>query len=271
MKKIWMLWALALLLMASCHGGDSQHTARIDGMEFDSIVADTTIRLVADDGQSPTCHIRLNIQYAKGGKEAEALNDSLIHGGLLVPDYLALGKDRLSMQTAIDSFIKRSAADYLKDYAPLYRQDKEHAGSYMCEYVVNTSTRNGRDNVVNYIAETYMYGGGAHGTHQTIARNINPKTGHMLQLSDVFVPGYEQGLSNKIVEGICRIFDAENLDQLREQVIFEGVTPYPTDNFVLGKDDITFIYVEDEIAPHAAGEISVSIAYSDLDDLLKRE
>ena len=41
---------------------------------------------------------------------------------------------------------------------------------------------------------------------------------------------------------------------------------YLSENFILGKDDITFIYGEDEIAPHAVGEIRVKV---DLDDLKK--
>ena len=40
--------------------------------------------------------------------------------------------------------------------------------------------------------------------------------------------------------------------------------------FILEKDDIVFIYVEDEIAPHAVGEIRVSLPYSDLDHILKK-
>lgn len=272
MKKIQItLLGALLLLTASCGSGTTGKTASIDGMEFDSIVADTTFRLVEGDEQSPSCHIKLNIQYAKGGKEAQALNDSLIHGGLLVPDYLALGKERLAMQVAIDSFVKRYAADYMKDYAPLYRQDRDHASSYNCEYVVNTTTRNGRDNVVNYVVDSYFYGGGDHGTQQTIVRNIDINTGRTLRLADIFVPGYDQGLTDKIVERICEKFKAKNLDELRKQVVFEGIDPYPSDNFVLGKDEVTFIYVEDEIAPHAVGEISVALPYSELDDLMKRE
>lgn len=271
MKKILFIAGLVILTLTGCGGDRNSRTAKIDGIEFDSIVADTTIRLVKDDAQSPTCHIRLNIQYAKGSKEAEAINNTLIHSGLLVPDYLALGKESMSMKHAVDSFISRFASDYLNDYAPLYRQDKNHSTSYNCEYIVNSSTRNGRDDVLCFVADTYMFGGGAHGSQQTIVRNIDTKTGKMIALEDVFVPGFEQGLCDKIVEQMCKKFDADDLEGLREQVIFEGIDPYPTDNFILGKDEITFIYVEDEIAPHAVGEISISLPYSDLKDLMKRD
>lgn len=260
---------LLLPLMIGCGGGDSARTAKIEGLEFDSITTDTTVRLVEDDAQSPTCHIRLSIQYAKGGKQADAINDSLLRSGLLVPDYLALSREHITMRHAVDSFVKRYIADYLKDMAPLYRQDKDHATSYNCEYIVSTTTRNGRDNMLSYVADTYSFAGGAHGFSQTLIRNFDASTGKRITLTDIFVPGFEQRLCDKIVERMCKKFDAEDIEGLREQVIFEGIDPYPTDNFVLGKDEITFIYVEDEIAPHAVGEISIAIPYSDLEDLLR--
>ena len=55
-----------------------------------------------------------------------------------------------------------------------------------------------------------------------------------------------------------------------QQTVYQYTEQQP-DNFVLGKDEITFIYVEDEIAPHATGEIKVVIPYSDLDHILNQK
>ena len=269
-NKNLVIYVFATLMLMSCGGGNSTRTAKIDGISFDSIVTDTTVRLLDGEADSPACHLRLSIQYAKGDKLAGMINDSLIHSGILTPDYLALGKESMNMKHAIDSFLTRYISDYLKEYAPLYKQDRENSPSYSTEYLVNTKTQNGRDGIVNYLADVYSYGGGAHGSQQTIVKNINTSNGQVLTLQDVFVPGFEHGLNEKILEELCDKYDAKDLEELREQGILMGIDVYPTDNFILEKDDIVFIYVEDEIAPHAVGEIRVSLPYSDLDHILKK-
>lgn len=50
-----------------------------------------------------------------------------------------------------------------------------------------------------------------------------------------------------------------------------GIDVYPSDNFIIGDKDITFIYAPDEIAYHAAGEIRVKISNSELEELLKKK
>ncbi len=270
MKKTLAALAAGVALLCSCGGGEAT-TATVDGISFDSIVVDTTVQLIGDGSKSPECRIRLSMQYAKGDKRAALMNDSLLHSGLLVPDYLALGNEQLDFSHAVDSFVSRYAADYQRDYAPLYRQDQQNEASYNAEYRVTTRTQNGRDNVVCYLADVYTYGGGAHGNRQTIVKNINVETGHVMTLHDVFAPGFEQGLCEEIMKRLCKAYDAKGIEGLRQQGILVGIDLYPTDNFVLGKDEITFIYVEDEIAPHATGEIKVVIPYSDLDHILKQK
>lgn len=46
---------------------------------------------------------------------------------------------------------------------------------------------------------------------------------------------------------------------------------YASENFIIGKKSITFIYSPDEIAFHAAGEIRVEISNSDIENLFKKQ
>lgn len=134
---------------------------------------------------------------------------------------------------------------------------------------MKTETRNVEGDVINYIATVYYYGGGAHGMGQTIVKNINAKTGKIVQLSDVFVPGYEKTLVAKLSDKLKEFFKVENDEGLKENIFVDSL--YVPDNFILGKDNITFIYNSDEIAAHAVGEIRFEFAKSDLEGILQKK
>lgn len=253
---------LSAFMLCAC-GGNS--TASFEGMEFDSIVVDTVAALGKSDG-APKCHVRLNIQYAKGEK-AQRFNDTLMRSGILAPDYFSLSNEKLSVKTMIDSFVCRYVSDYLRDYGTLYRADTEHADSYRCDFIVNTSTQNGGDGLLNYVANLYTYGGGAHGIRQTIVKNFDTKTGHLLSLGDVFID--DAVLKDLIVEKLIKKFDVETFDELREKFVFADGQVYVPDNFILTDDNVTFIYCEDEIAPHEMGEIRVEFDRDDLKSYMR--
>ncbi|MDO4159415.1 MAG: RsiV family protein [Prevotellaceae bacterium] len=153
----------------------------------------------------------------------------------------------------------------------MYRADNAHGISYNCEYVVKTHVDNDNEKYYTYIADTYFYGGGAHGSSFVIVKNINVNTGKIVSLKDIFVPGYEKALCDIIIKKICKKFDAKNLEDLRSKSVFYGIDVYPSQNFIIGEKSITFIYSPDEIAFHAAGEIRVEINNSDIKDILKKQ
>ena len=235
-------------------------------MDIDSIVVDSTYHLHESNG--PKCEVSLHIEYFKGGK-GQTINNSLLRSGLLTPDYLSLSGEPIDMQQAIDSFVRRYINDYKTDFGALYREDREHGASYNCAYHVKTQIRNNADDILVYIASIYTYAGGAHGIDQTLVKNFDTRTGKLIRLSDIFVPGYEQSLKDKIVEKLAERFKTDGLEGLNKQNLFTDNHVYIPDNFILDDDDITFIYCEDEIAPHAVGEIRVKIDKDELRRLLK--
>lgn len=46
---------------------------------------------------------------------------------------------------------------------------------------------------------------------------------------------------------------------------------YVPDNFIIEKDGISFIYCQDEIAPHEEGEIRIKVNDSEIENLKKVE
>ena len=266
MKQILIAFAVVLVALAACKGKVGT-TAKVEGMEFDSIVVDTTVALTSDK-LSPLCRVTLNVQYAKGNN-ADKINNALLHSGILMPDYLALSNQKFGMKQAVDSFVNRLVNDYKADYAPLFRQDRQHPNSYNYEYKVKTNTRNGAEGIVIYTAKVYTYGGGEHGINQTLLRNIDMATGRVLQLQDVFVPGYEPTLKELLLKKVGERFDCDGLDELSKKDVFADGHVYVPYNFAIDDDSFTFVYCEDEIAPHAVGEISVTLSRREMSGILK--
>ncbi len=161
-------------------------------------------------------------------------------------------------------------ADYKKDYGDLYKEDKSHAASYNCEYIVSTSIIQESEKYYAYVANIYSYGGGAHGSSFVVVKNINAKNGKIVMLRDLFVPGYEQELNDVLVKNLCEKYEVKNLKELNAKTIFEGIDVYAPENFIIGDKDITFIYSPDEIASHAVGEIRVKIDNSDIENLFRK-
>lgn len=271
MKKISVaiiLSMFALIMATSCGGNSSNGRSGKDSLTFDSVKVDSTLWLT-EDTAGPRCHVSISLTYAKG-KNADYINDSIIRSGILSPDYFSITDQKLTPQEAADSFVTRYVNEYKEFYGELYKADKSHGASYNCEYLVKTHVIQDNEKYYTYIADIYNYGGGAHGSSIVVARNINTKTGKIVSLKDIFVPGYEYELNNIIVKALCEKYETDNLEGLHEKTIFMGIDVYPSDNFILGKDDITFIYSPDEIASHSEGEIRVKIDNDNLEKLLRK-
>lgn len=256
-----------MMLSASCGGNSGKGGNGKDCLTFDSLKVDSTLSLT-EDTAGPRCHVSLCLTYAKG-KNADMINDSVIRSGILSPDYFSITGQKLSPKEAADSFVTRYLAEYKKEYGEIYRADKAHGASYNCEYIVKTHVIDDNEKYYTYIADVYMYGGGAHGNSIVVARNIDAATGKIVSLRDLFVPGYEQGLNDLIVKALCEKYEVNDLKGLNDKTIFLGIDVYAPDNFIIGKKGITFIYSPDEIACHAEGEIRVTISNDDMEGLLK--
>lgn len=271
MKKIStsiLIAATALTTTFSCGNQSNNGNNNKDSITFDSIKVDSTLSL-SDKPDAPSCHVSLCLTYAKG-KNADFINDSIIRSGILSPDYFSITSRKLTPAEAADSFVTRYVSEYQRDYGEMYKADMGHGASYNCEYIVRTRVIDDNDKYYTYIADIYNYGGGAHGISYVVARNIDASTGKIVSLKDIFVPGYENELNDLIVKSLCKKYDVADLEALRERTIFYGIDVYAPDNYIIGNDDITFIYSSDEIASHAEGEIRATIKNSDLEKLFRK-
>ena len=62
----------------------------------------------------------------------------------------------------------------------------------------------------------------------------------------------------------------KSVDALQQAGFFVNSTPYPTENFILKDNGITFVYVTGEIADRSKGEIQVEVKNSAIKPLFKQ-
>ncbi len=258
----------AFVVLAACSCSNrKQFSIEKSGIAIDSVCIDSTVALTAEE-HSPTGNVSLRVIYVKGKNDGK-INREIVNFGLLVSDYLIANPKQIDVPTAVRSFATQYLADYKKEYGDMFRNDRQNPTSYNCSYVLHTAVGMPAENVLAYTSKLSVYGGGEHGVNQTIVRNIDLRTGRVIKLKDVFVPGYEASLKDVVMEHLLKRFKGSDLDALKKQHIFANEYVYVPENFILADDAITFIYCEDEIAPHDMGEIRIKVDKSEIKKLLR--
>lgn len=264
--KYLLTIALTALLVCSCSNKNKFDIYK-SGLEIDSICVDSMIALTSE-AHSPKCDVSLHVIYVKG-KNDKKINHEIINSGILMSDYLIGNPQQADMNAAVHAFAAQYIADYKKEYGDLYRDDRQNAASYNCSYILKTSVEMPSEGVLTYTSKLHMYAGGEHGINQTLVKNIDLKTGSTINLKDLFVDGYNATLKDIIIEHLLKNFNLDSIDELKKKHIFANDYIYVPENFMIDDDAITFIYCEDEIAPHDVGEIRIKIDKSEIGKLLK--
>jgi len=79
-------------------------------------------------------------------------------------------------------------------------------------------------------------------------------------------PGFEQKLNEQLLEALLDKTGAKDINQLHEEGYLYSMDMFASENFILGDDEITFIYNPYEIADYSKGRIELKI---DIDELKK--
>ena len=258
-RKFFACSALVLLLLASCKN------EMTDGMEFDTVTVERTVNLSNEDN-SPKCSVSLNLAYAteSNGHRAEVLNNYIVKRLFNMED--------VSVKTAIEDFSNHYTASYKQNLLPLYNQDRADTTKrawYDYHYVITTETRPGSKGTIAYLATVDYYEGGAHGINQLLPMNVDTETGQHLTLSDIFVPGYEQLLNQILLKALMEKAGVKNLAALRDKGYLRAMEMFPTENFILDDETITFTYNPSEIAPYETGTTVLIIPYEKIEKILR--
>ena len=256
MKKTWIISCLTTAtlmttaMLTGC-GGDGSKTK--DG--FRHVTVERSVGI--DNGKdSPQCQVQLDILAA---------NDTASEAGRRMNEQIVkkiFDMELLSVEAAADSFANVYTRDYRKNMAPLYREDRADAAKrpwYEYRYTVTTETRKERKGVTSYLITLDYYEGGAHGIKQLLTLNMDNKTGEMVTLSDVYGENFEQPLTERLLEALLEKTGARNIGELHDRGYLYSMDMFVPANFIVGDDEVTFIYNPYEIAPYSEGRIELVI------------
>lgn len=257
MKRIFS-FATLFILLVSCSSTEETVT-------FEVATTDKIVNLAPDE-KSPTCNVHLELSYATedNGHKAEVINN-------IIEERLLNLKD-MTMQEATDSFAN-SYIDSYQNLLPLYNEDRgdeKKTDWYNYHYILKTEVEPGHKGATVYHVYLDYYEGGAHGISQHLTLNFDRSTGRQLMLSDVFVPGYERQLNTVLQKALREYVGVRNDKELKDQGYLYCMDMFPSENFILGEDAITFVYNPYEIAPYEKGSIELKIAYGALDKILNK-
>ncbi len=266
MKKRSIIIGYAALLLTACGGNGGRVTSIFSGKGFDLDEAKVTkVVSITDDNNAPQCQVNLQVKYVKGDDEVAHNINSAITDRLFK-------LDSMSVRQAVDSFANFYTNEYRKNMKSLYLEDRadndKHAW-YQYRYSVETDTQRGKDDCLVYLIDLDMFEGGAHPIRQQLVMNFDAKTGKQIQLDDLFVQGYQYPLNDLLMEELKNVTKCKSLEELHEQDYLLTMDIYAPQNFILGDDEITFIYNPYEIAPYSKGNIELKLSYSRLEKLLK--
>lgn len=104
----------------------------------------------------------------------------------------------MNPEVAVDSFKNTYIDNYRKDVNEFYQEDIKNGTPkdelptwYNYEYGLTTYFSEGKEGILNFIAETFEYTGGAHPNSWNKWMNFEKNTGKLLALKDVFMAGSE--------------------------------------------------------------------------------
>ncbi len=251
MKKYFSLLSLIALVVACV----DNPTAEDQSAELNWGTAALCIENPIAPGDSLCYHIEFKLDTLAGESElakrlSEVLRDSVIYTG-----------DYSTVQQAIQAFADSTEAEWKQEIGERYAYNPEYKDILQYYYTVEGyPEENGTDSILSYVTKTDCYLGGAHGSFVIFYYNFDKKTGKLLNINDIIPEEAEMLALKAMEEQLCKDWEAKDLADLQEKT---GITLlgdlYLTNNFLIKGDSIEFLFNQYDIAPYAAGLISVTL------------
>lgn len=262
---------VSCFLLSGCNG-----QKQIDSETVKTVKVEEQAHL-QDDTVSPACKITIDYSYLAESDAADSIAQRInrtIQAHVLGKEYI-----RMNPEVAVDSFKNTYINNYRKDVNEFYQEDIKNGTPkdelptwYNYEYGLTTHFSEGKEGILNFIAETFEYTGVAHPNSWNKWMNFEKNTGKLLALKDVFMAGSEKPMSDMLLEELItematRLEDSSitSLEGLQNAGILNSTNMYVPDNFLLEKEKVSFLYNKYDIAPYAVGVITLSLPYTSVE------
>ena len=270
-----LLSMLVALGMAGCKGN-----ALVGDESVLHINITGEAHLVKDDASTPCCDFSFDYSYLneEGDSIAEWVNRQVQHE--------ILGEEfaTLPIELAVDSFKNTFVSNYRNEVGPLYRMEVEKAISmdeippwFTHTYSLVTSVDEGYNGTILVTADTFLDLGGAHPSQWSRWLNFDFATGKLITREEVFAPEAQADIERMLFEALLAQKAKEHADRkletledLQEIGILQWSNMYIPENFLLGKDGVSFLFNRYDIAPYSEGSIMLELPYGEIGAYLKR-
>lgn len=122
----------------------------------------------------------------------------------------------------------------------------------------------------SFVYELDTYAGGAHGLVQRSYRTFDKASGRPLLEGQLFVDGYEESLTEVLIEAMVQHFELQSREQLEsEGILFslEGITL--SGNCAATPQGLIYCYNPYEIAPYSTGIITLTLPWKSLQAIIR--
>lgn len=177
--------------------------------------------------------------------------------------------------TSADKLLKAVSDSFLQRYKNVTTDFLKQGGtlrpSFNWNAMAHIDLTCNIDGKVSLIYTQYQYMGGAHGLQSTFCLVVDVENNKILQLSDLFKPGYEKTLQQALEEEFRKQYNIPEGESLGGEsgLLFDAHLPV-TSNFYITKEGVGFIYNPYEVAPYVVGKINLFLPFSRLKDLSKK-
>lgn len=258
--------------------GACNPTSQYDYSPYQNIFLEEGAHLT-DDTFSPLCDFSMDYSFLKEENDSIAmLINREMQREFLGGDYASLNPEM-----AIDSFKNTYIRNYREEVGKLYAMEKEKALSeeeipawFDQTYSMINFLDQGREGIIHVSANMYVDMGGAHPNQWARWLNFDSTTGKRLALEDVFKPEAKQEIEQLLLLSLIARQASENteekvesLEDLQKLGFLQMTDMYIPDNFILGKEEVSFLFNRYDIAPYSAGEIVLRISYEKIGPFLK--
>lgn len=179
----------------------------------------------------------------------------------VICDSVLRAQTKASVAEVMTAYADSMEAEWKTSMAEMYDAMSEWKETLQYSYkLTGNAIENDVDSILSYQTTLECYLGGAHGSYVIMYYNFDRKTGKLLHINDLVPADKQQDVLRAMEEQLCKDWEAKDLADLQEKT---GITMlgdlYLTNNFLLKNDSILFLFNQYEIAPYAAGLISVTV------------
>jgi len=194
--------------------------------------------------------------------------DTLAGDSLLARNLAAVLRDSVllkprcaTVEEAMKAFADSTTADWKAEIAERYDPESDFNQMLQFSYAVEGfSLKTNRDDILSYQVTKDYYLGGPHGIYDIHYYNFDKKSGKLVNIRDIVPADKEKEVLKQMEAQLLEDWDAKDVAELQEKTgILMLNDLFLTNNFLLKKDSIEFLFNQYEIAPYAAGLISVTI------------